>query len=104
MFSRGERSWGPVSAGFPQNGQNDRPTRPQQAKDRGVPLRYVEGSERRANSVDGVLRSMQAAQKAVHRGRRRDKTGSVASGYVEDFDELRTKVEGCFSNLPRRRP
>ena len=44
--------------------------------------------------------SLQAAQKAGHRGRRRNKTGGVASGYVEDFDELRTKVEGFFSSLP----
>ena len=29
-----------------------------------------------------------------------EKTGGVASGYVEDFVELRTQVAGFFSSLP----
>jgi len=39
-------------------------------------------------------------KKPVQQGRRREKTGGVASGYVEDFVELRTQVAGFFSSLP----
>jgi hypothetical protein len=38
---------------------------------------------------------------AVQQGRRRVETGGVPSGYVEDFDEPRTKLEGIFSILLR---
>jgi len=38
-------------------------------------------------------------KKPVQQGRRREKTGGVASGYVEDFVELRTQVAGFFSSL-----
>jgi hypothetical protein len=39
-------------------------------------------------------------KKAVQQGRRRAETGGVPSGgYVEDFDELRTKLAGFFSIL-----
>ena len=44
-------------------------------------------------------RSSQAAQKVIRQDRRRVETGSVPSGgYVEDFDEPRTKLEGFFSS------
>ena len=33
-------------------------------------------------------------------GRRRVETGGVPSGYVEDFDEPRTKLADFFSVLP----
>ena len=36
---------------------------------------------------------------AVQQGRRRVETGSVPSGYVEDFDEPRTKLAVIFSIL-----
>ena len=36
---------------------------------------------------------------AVQRGRRRDKTRGVPSGYVEDFVEPRTKLAAFFSSL-----
>jgi hypothetical protein len=39
-------------------------------------------------------------KKAVQQGRRRIETGGVPSGYVEDFDETRTKLAGFFSILP----
>jgi hypothetical protein len=39
-------------------------------------------------------------KKAVQQGRRRVETGGVPSGYVEDFDKLRTKLAGFFSTLP----
>jgi hypothetical protein len=38
-------------------------------------------------------------KKAVQQGRRRIETGGVPSGYVEDFDETRTKLAGFFSIL-----
>ena len=44
-----------------QNGQNDRSPRPQRAKDRGVPLRYVERFER--SEYDGDVRFHRSAQK-----------------------------------------
>lgn len=66
-------------------------------KERGVALRYVERAERREN--EGSL-SGRLLKKPVQQGRRREKTGGVASGYVEDFVELRTQVAGFFSNLP----
>ena len=34
---------------------------------------------------------------AGQRGRRREETGGVPSGYVEDFFEPRTKLEAVFS-------
>ena len=36
---------------------------------------------------------------AVQQGRRRVETGGVPSGYVEDFDEPRTKLADFFSIL-----
>ena len=39
-------------------------------------------------------------KKAVQQGRRRVETGGVSSGYVEDFDEPRTKLATFFSILP----
>ena len=39
----------------------------------------------------------QDAQKSIQLGRRRVKTGSVPLGYVEDFDEPRTTLEGFFN-------
>ena len=38
-------------------------------------------------------------KQAVQQGRRRVETGGVAPGYVEDFDEPRTKLAVCFSIL-----
>jgi len=38
-------------------------------------------------------------KKAVQQGRRRVETGGVPSGYVEDFDELRTPLADFFSSL-----
>jgi hypothetical protein len=38
-------------------------------------------------------------KKAVQQGRRRVETGGVPLGYVEDFDEPRTKLEDFFSIL-----
>ncbi len=38
-------------------------------------------------------------KKAVQQGRRRVETGGVPSGYVEDFDEPRTKLADFFSTL-----
>jgi len=38
-------------------------------------------------------------KKAVQQGRRRVETGGVPSGYVEDFDEPRTKLAAFFSIL-----
>jgi hypothetical protein len=38
-------------------------------------------------------------KKAVQQGRRRVETGGVPSGYVEDFDEPRTKLADFFSIL-----
>jgi hypothetical protein len=45
--------------------------------------------------------SRRALKPTVQQGRRRVETGGVPSGYVEDFDELRTKLAGCFSALLR---
>ncbi len=43
-------------------------------------------------------------KKAVQQGRRRVETGGVSShGYVEDFDEPRTKLAVFFSILLNRR-
>ena len=42
-------------------------------------------------------------KKPVHQGRRREKTGSVASGYVEDGFEERTKLKACFRKIPAER-
>ena len=36
---------------------------------------------------------------AVQKGRRRIETGGVPSGYVEDFDESRTKLAGFINSL-----
>ena len=36
-------------------------------------------------------------KKSVQQGRRRIETGGVPPGYVEDFDELRTKLADFFS-------
>ncbi len=44
----------------------------------------------------------QDAQKAIQLGRRRVKTGGVPLGYVEDFDEPKTTLEGFFSILPEK--
>ncbi len=38
-------------------------------------------------------------KKSVQQGRRRIETGGVPLGYVEDFDEPRTKLAGFFSIL-----
>ena len=38
-------------------------------------------------------------KKFVQQGRRRVETGGVPSGYVEDFDEPRTKLADFFSIL-----
>jgi hypothetical protein len=43
--------------------------------------------------------SMQDVQKVRQQGRSRRKTGSVASGYVEDFREARTQLGGFFNIL-----
>jgi len=45
---------------------------------------------------------LQDAQKVLQRGRRRVETGGVPLGYVEDFDEPRTKLEGFFSILTKK--
>ncbi len=39
-------------------------------------------------------------KKSVQQGRRRIETGGVPQGYVEDFDEPRTKLAEFFSILP----
>ena len=38
-------------------------------------------------------------KKTVQQDRRRAETGGVPCGYVEDFDEPRTMLAGCFSIL-----
>jgi hypothetical protein len=43
--------------------------------------------------------SLRMLKKSVPRGRRRIETGGVPHGYVEDFDEPRTKLAGFFSIL-----
>jgi hypothetical protein len=43
--------------------------------------------------------SRRVLKKAVQQGRRRFETGGVPSGYVEDFDEPRTKLADFFSTL-----
>ena len=45
--------------------------------------------------------SRKALKKAVQRGRRRVEAGGVPSGYVEDFEEPRTKLADFFSALLR---
>ena len=52
------------------------------------------------HSIESLRRIfLQDAQKDIQLGRRRVKTGGVSSGYVEDFDEPRTTLEGFFSIL-----
>ena len=41
-------------------------------------------------------------KKAVQQGRRESKPEAYPLGYVEDFDESRTKLAGFFSILPAR--
>ena len=41
-------------------------------------------------------------KKVVRQGRRRIETGGVPLWYVEDFDELRTKLADFFSILRER--
>ena len=51
-------------------------------------------------SIESLRRIfLQDAQKDIQLGRRRVKTGGVPLGYVEDFDEPRTTLEGFFSIL-----
>ncbi len=45
---------------------------------------------------------MRTFKRASQQGRRREKTGGVASSYVEDFFEPRTKLEARF-NVPQWR-
>jgi hypothetical protein len=45
---------------------------------------------------------LQDAQKVLQRGRRRVETGGVPLGYVEDFDDPRTKLGSFFSILPEK--
>jgi hypothetical protein len=43
--------------------------------------------------------SCRLLKKAIQRGRRRERTGDVPSGYVEDCFEPRTKLGAFFSSL-----
>src|SRR5207302_8291635 len=45
--------------------------------------------------------SRRRLKKFAQQGRRRVKTGGIPSGYVEDFDEARTKLADFFSILLR---
>ena len=54
-------------------------------------------------SHDDAITDYRMLKMAVQQGRRRIETGSVPSGYVEDFDELRTKLADFFSILLSRR-
>jgi len=71
MVSRGERSGGPVSGGVPQNGQNDGSPRPQQVKERGVALRYVERIEQSENDGGCVKSICRLLKQVLQRGRSR---------------------------------
>ena len=50
-------------------------------------------------SLTGLTLFRSMLKMAVQQGRRRIETGGVLSGYVEDFDEPRTKLTVIFSIL-----
>jgi hypothetical protein len=54
-------------------------------------------------SHDDAITDYRMLKMAVQQGHRRIETGGVPSGYVEDFDELRTKLADFFSILLGRR-